>query len=54
MADPLKHRTLLEELDLRQNEVLAQLDELNARVEQLIKECTSRLETPLSAERRAA
>ena len=32
-------RTLLEELDARQDEVLEQLDALNERIESLLKEC---------------
>lgn len=32
-------QSLLEELDARQNEVLDQLDELNAQVERVLKEC---------------
>ena len=31
-------RTLLDELDERQNEVLARLDELNVRIESVLKE----------------
>ena len=31
--------TLLQELDARQDEVLQQLDELNRRVESLLKSC---------------
>lgn len=30
---------LLEDIDARQNEVLSELDELNARVEQLLARC---------------
>ena len=33
--------SLLEEIDARQNEVLSKLDELNARVEQLLAQCLS-------------
>ena len=32
-------QSLLEELDTRQNEVLEQLEELNARIERVLKEC---------------
>jgi len=32
-------QSLLEELDTRQNEILDQLDELNARIERVLKEC---------------
>lgn len=38
MADTQQNRSLLEEIDERQNEVLAQLDQLNARIESLLKE----------------
>jgi hypothetical protein len=31
-------RTLLDDLDERQNDVLAQLDELNTRIERVLKE----------------
>lgn len=34
-------QTLLEELDLRQDEVLAQLDALNLRIEQVLRECAA-------------
>lgn len=50
MSDPLNHRTLLEELDHRQDLVLSQLDELNARVELLIREFTGRPESTPVAE----
>jgi len=33
-------QSLLEELDTRQNEVLDQLDELNARLERVLKDLT--------------
>lgn len=39
MADHAERRSLLQELDTRQDEVLQQLDELNARVEALLKNC---------------
>jgi hypothetical protein len=32
-------QSLLEELDARQNEILDQLDELNARIERVLKDC---------------
>ena len=32
-------QSLLEELDARQNEILDQLDELNARIERVLREC---------------
>jgi hypothetical protein len=34
-------QSLLEELDTRQDEILAQLEELNARVERVLRECLS-------------
>jgi hypothetical protein len=34
---PLGQSTLLDELELRQNEVLQQLDELNVRLETLLR-----------------
>lgn len=36
----LTYYTLLDELDARQNDVLSQLDELNDRVEQLLRQFT--------------
>lgn len=41
MTDPEARPSLLEDLDRRQDEVLQQLDELNARTEALIREFTS-------------
>lgn len=36
----LEHKSsLLDELEQRQDEVLAQLDQLNARIEDLLNEC---------------
>lgn len=32
-------QSLLEELDTRQNEILDQLEELNARIERTLREC---------------
>ena len=32
-------QSLLEELDARQDEILAQLEELNARIERVLKDC---------------
>jgi hypothetical protein len=34
--------TLLEEIDAQQDDLLAQLDSLNARLEQVLKECVLR------------
>ena len=46
MSDLPQNYTLLDELDARQDEVLAQLDELNSRVEGLLNELLgSRLST---------
>ena len=39
MSELIKQCSLLDELDQRQDEVLAQLDELNTRIEKLLKEC---------------
>lgn len=48
MTTPVaEKRTLLEELDARQDEVLEQLDQLNARIEAVLSECL----TGWSAER---
>lgn len=39
MSEPERKCTLLEELDQRQDEVLAELEELNSRIECLLKDC---------------
>lgn len=39
MSDQQKPCSLLEEIDERQDDVLAQLDELNSRIENLLREC---------------
>ena len=39
MNAPSEQRTLLEEIDARQDEVLEKLAELNERVESLLREC---------------
>ena len=39
MPESTRQCSLLDELDQRQDEVLAQLDELNTRIENLLKEC---------------
>lgn len=39
MSDQSSRQTLLQELDSRQDDVLRQLDELNSRVETLLKTC---------------
>ncbi|HPM81478.1 MAG TPA: hypothetical protein PLF81_12305 [Candidatus Anammoximicrobium sp.] len=39
MPDPDRKSSLLDELEQRQDEVLAQLDQLNARIEDLLNEC---------------
>ena len=41
MSDSPQETSLIVELDRRQNEVLAQLDELNDKVERLLSECLS-------------
>ena len=45
MSSPPKQSSLLDELDQRQNDVLLQLDELNAQVEQLLNDYTSSRQT---------
>jgi hypothetical protein len=40
-------QSLLEELDARQNEILDQLEELNARIERVLKECVPAKEAHL-------
>ena len=40
-----QHRTMLEEIDGRQDDVLMQLDQLNARIESLLKEIMATRET---------
>jgi regulator of replication initiation timing len=40
MPETATSPTLLDELDERQDEVLAQLDQLNARIEKLLEEYT--------------
>jgi hypothetical protein len=39
MSDHEHKSSLLEQLEQRQDEVLAQLDQLNARIEDLLNEC---------------
>lgn len=39
MTNDAPRLTLLEELDTRQNELLDELDRLNARIEQVLAEC---------------
>lgn len=39
--DPQQLHTLLDELDTRQDEVIAQLDDLNTRIESILKRCGS-------------
>jgi hypothetical protein len=41
MIQSTRGQTLLEELDERQNEVLRRLDDLDARIQSLILECTA-------------
>lgn len=55
MSEPERQSTLLEELDQRQDEVLAELEELNSRIECLLKDCLQhRAEEDLEDERPAA
>ena len=39
MSEATKQCSLLDEIDQRQDEVLAQLDQLNTRIENLLREC---------------
>ncbi|MCY2992459.1 MAG: hypothetical protein NTY19_31950 [Planctomycetota bacterium] len=39
MPESTRQCSLLDEIDQRQDEVLAQLDQLNSRIENLLKEC---------------
>ena len=39
MSDNDRKSSLLEELEQKQDEVLAQLDQLNAQIERLLDEC---------------
>ena len=39
MSEATRQCSVLDEIDQRQDEVLAQLDELNTRIENLLKEC---------------
>ncbi len=38
-CDPQQLHSLLDELDTRQDEVLAKLDDLNVRIESILKQC---------------
>lgn len=44
MSDHAARYSLLQELDTRQDDVLRQLDELNSRVETLLKTCLAERE----------
>ncbi len=50
MPDATRQCSLLDELDQRQDEVLAQLDELNTRIENLLQECLANRNEPLEPE----
>ena len=39
MPEATSEQTLLEDLDIRQDQVLEALDELNARIEHLLNQC---------------
>jgi len=39
MSESTRQCSLLDDIDQRQDEVLAQLDELNTRIENILKEC---------------
>ena len=49
MSELPQESTLLAELDRRQNDVLAQLDELNDKVEHLLQECLTARTAELEA-----
>jgi hypothetical protein len=49
MSETAPQPTLLDELDERQDEVLAQLDELNERIERLLAEYTMARGTEMPA-----
>lgn len=49
MAPRPDQHTLLDELDERQNAVMAQLETLNLQVERLLRECLANLAVPLAA-----
>ncbi len=52
MSEPERQSTLLDELDQRQDEVLAELEDLNSRIECLLKDCLQyRAEEDLQDER---
>ena len=46
----VEERTLLEELDTRQDQVIRELDELNARIERLIEDWRPKADPPAAAE----
>jgi hypothetical protein len=49
MSELPQESSLLVELDRRQNDVLAQLDELNDKVERLLQECLTARSAELEA-----
>jgi len=49
MPDTECKTSLLDELEQRQDEVLAQLDQLNARIEDLLNECLQTRKPELQA-----
>jgi hypothetical protein len=51
MSDHSARHTLLQELDARQDDVLRQLEELNSRIESLLKTCLSERERELAGDR---
>ena len=50
MPDATRPCSLLDELDQRQDEVLAQLDELNMRIENLLQECLAHRDETFEAD----
>lgn len=54
MDEPARKRQLLDELDTRQNHVLAELDALNDRIESLLKQHGRHAEQPMAVAPAAA
>ncbi|MEQ8786946.1 MAG: hypothetical protein RIC55_11630 [Pirellulaceae bacterium] len=54
MQTPDRSPTFLEELETRQDDAIAQLDELNLRIEQLLRQWTGQRDADAGLEGRAA
>lgn len=50
MTDHAARHSLLQELDTRQDDVLRQLEELNSRVESLLKSCLADRERQIAVD----